>query len=148
LPITVAGFIAASFLVGRLAGRVAIHRVVIPGVIVGATGALAGLVLGLAGMDALWAVLAPMVVVGLGHGSTLSQTAAGAMAPYPEHAGAASALAGFFQYLGIMASTALTGLVFDGTALPILAVIAGFAGAAALVYLTNARAITRQMAAG
>jgi len=148
LPVTVAGFVGASFLAGRLAGRVAFHRVVIPGVLVGATGALAGLALGLAGVDALWAVLAPMVVVGLGHGTTLSQTAAGAMAPYPEHAGAASALAGFFQYLGIMASTALTGLVFDGTALPILALIAGFAVTAALVYLTNARAIARQMAAG
>jgi len=145
LPITVAGFVGASFLAGKLAGRVAFHRVVIPGVMLGATGALAGLALGLAGVDALWAVLAPMVLVGLGHGTTLSQTAAGAMAPYPEHAGAASALAGFFQYLGIMTSTALTGLVFDGTALPILALIAGFAGAAALVYLTNARAIARQM---
>lgn len=147
LPVTVGGFVAASFLAGRLAGRVAFHRVVIPGVMVGATGGLAGLALGLAGIDALWAVLAPMLVVGLGHGTTLSQTAAGAMAPYPEHAGAASALAGFFQYVGIMTSTALTGLVFDGTALPILALIAGFASAAALVYLTNARAIARQMAA-
>jgi DHA1 family bicyclomycin/chloramphenicol resistance-like MFS transporter len=68
------------------------------------------------------------------------------MAPYPEHAGAASALAGFCQYLGIMASVLLTGLVFDGTALPILVVIAGFAGASALIYLANARAIARGLA--
>jgi MFS transporter, DHA1 family, multidrug resistance protein len=147
LPITVGGFVAASFLAGRLAGRIGFHRVVVPGVLLGVTGALAGLVLALAGVNALWAVLAPMLVVGLGHGMTLSQTAAGAMAPYPEHAGAASALAGFCQYLGIMASVALTGLVFDGTARPILALIAGFAGLSALIYLSNVRAIARRLAA-
>jgi DHA1 family bicyclomycin/chloramphenicol resistance-like MFS transporter len=146
LPITVAGFVGASFLAGRLAGRVALHRLVVPGVLAGAVGGFLGLALALAGENALWAVLAPIVVVALGHGMTLSQTAAGAMAPYPEHAGAASALAGFFQYLGIMASVALTGLVFDGTVLPILALIAGFAGAATLVYLPNARVIAARMA--
>jgi DHA1 family bicyclomycin/chloramphenicol resistance-like MFS transporter len=146
LPLTVGGFIAASFLAGKLAGRLGFHRVVVPGVLLGLTGALIGLALALAGVSALWAVLAPMMVVGLGHGMTLSQTAAGAMAPYPEHAGAASALAGFCQYLGIMASVLLTGLVFDGTALPILVVIAGFAGASALIYLANARAIARGLA--
>jgi hypothetical protein len=40
-----------------------------------------------------------------------------------------------------MASVLLTGLVFDGTALPMLALITGFAGASALIYLTSVRGI-------
>jgi DHA1 family bicyclomycin/chloramphenicol resistance-like MFS transporter len=80
-----------------------------------------------------------MIGVAIGHGFTLASSAAGAMATYPQHAGAASALAGFFQYAGVMGSVALIGLVFDGTALPVLVVIGAFAVAAVLVFIPNLR---------
>ncbi len=146
LPITVAGFVAASFASGKLAGRVPLHRLIVPGLFVATGSALMGLALALAGLTGLWAVLIPIIGVAVGHGVTLSPSAAGAMALYPEHAGATSALAGFFQYLGIMGSVALTGLLFDGSALSVLAVIAGFAIAAILVFMTNLRAFSGQAA--
>lgn len=87
----------------------------------------------------LWAVLAPVTGVAIGRGFTLAASAAGAMATYPQHAGAASALAEFIQYVGVVGSVALIGLVFDGSALPVLLVIAGFAGLATLIFLPNLR---------
>ena len=90
LPITVAGFVAASFASGKLAGRIPLHRLIVPGLLVATGSALVGLALALTGLTGLWAVLIPVIGVAIGHGVTLSTSAAGAMAPYPEHAGAAT----------------------------------------------------------
>jgi DHA1 family bicyclomycin/chloramphenicol resistance-like MFS transporter len=139
LPITVAGFTVASFASGKLAGRFGLHRLIVPGLLLATGSAIVAVGLALAGYNALWAVLIPATGVSIGHGFTLSSSAAGAMAAYPQHAGAASALAGFFQYLGVMGSVALIGTVFDGSALPVLVVICGFAVAAALVFIPNVR---------
>lgn len=142
LPVTVLGFTLASFAGGKLAGRVALHRLIVPGLLLAATSALIAVVLALAGVDTLLAVLVPMIGVAIGHGFTLASSAAGAMARYPQHAGAASALAGFFQYAGVMGSVALIGLVFDGTALPVIMVIGAFAVTAAFVFISNLRAFS------
>jgi len=144
LPITLVGFIAASFASGRLAGRIPLHRLIVMGLLLAFVSALVGLLLALVGLNALWAIIIPIIGVGIGHGVTLSQCAGGAMAPYPQHAGAASALAGFFQYLGVMTSVALTGLLFDGSALPVIAVMAGLVVAATLVFMPNVRALAAQ----
>jgi len=143
LPVSVFGFVLASFLTGRYAGRVPYARMVGLGVCIGAAGGLGGLALVNFSEPGLWLLLAPITIVALGHGATLSQAAAGAMAPYPERAGAASALSGFVQYLGITGAVGLNGLLFDGTARPMMAIIAGFAVAAALLYLPLARAQTK-----
>ncbi len=140
LPVSVFGFVLASFLTGRFAGRVPYASMVGLGVCIGAAGGLAGLALAVMGEPSLWLLLAPITIVALGHGATLSQAAAGAMAPFPERAGAASALSGFVQYLGITGAVGLNGFLFDGTARPMMAIIAGFAVAAALLYLPLARA--------
>lgn len=142
LPVTVFGFVLASFLTGRFAGRVPYARMVGLGVCIGAAGGLAGLALSAIGAPGLWLLLVPITIVAIGHGATLSQAAAGAMAPFPGRAGAASALSGFVQYLGITGAVALNGLLFDGTARPMMAIIAGFAVAAALLYLPFARSFT------
>lgn len=144
LPVTVFGFVLASFLTGRFAGRVPYASMVAMGVCLGAAGGLAGLALSVFGEPSLWLLLAPITIVALGHGATLSQAAAGAMAPFPERAGAASALSGFTQYLGVTGAVGLNGLLFDGTARPMMAIIAGFAVAAALLYLPLARAHTSE----
>lgn len=141
LPVAVFGFVLASFLTGRFAGRVPYASMVAIGVCLGAAGGLAGLALSVFGEPSLGLLLVPITIVALGHGATLSQAAAGAMAPFPERAGAASALAGFMQYLGVTASVGLNGLLFDGTARPMMAIIAGFAVAAALLYLPFARSL-------
>ena len=135
LPVSVFGFVLASFLTGRFAGRVPYANMVAIGVSIGAAGGLAGLALVRLSEPSLWLLLAPITIIAMGHGATLSQAAAGAMAPYPERAGAASALSGFVQYLGITGAVGLNGLLFDGTARPMMAIIAGFAVAAALLYL-------------
>lgn len=145
LPVSVLGFVLASFLTGRFASRVPYANMVAIGVCIGAAGGLAGLALVVLGAPSLWLLLAPIAVVAMGHGATLSQAAAGTMAPYPERAGAASALSGFVQYLGITGAVGLNGLLFDGTARPMMAIVAGFAVAAALLYLPFRRS---QVSAG
>ncbi|MFC4271691.1 Bcr/CflA family efflux MFS transporter [Sneathiella chungangensis] len=60
-----------------------------------------------AGMNTLTAVVLPMVIYTLGMGVVLPQSQAGAMAPFPDKAGSASALMGFLMlgfaaFLGFM----------------------------------------------
>ena len=88
----------------------------------GAVFTLAGgtlvLVLALAGVQQAWAVLVPQWLFAFGHGIHQPCGQAGAVGPFPQAAGAASALAGF-----VLAATAFgvglwLGQALDGTVLP------------------------------
>jgi DHA1 family bicyclomycin/chloramphenicol resistance-like MFS transporter len=132
--ITILGFIAASLISGRLAPRLGSQRLLGIGCVIAATGGLAGLVVGWAGAASLALILAAIVVVATGHGITLPQSTAGAMAPFPHLAATASALFGFMNFVINASVTAANGLLFDGTARPMLYLIAGLTGAGLLLY--------------
>lgn len=127
----VGGFIAGAVFSGRMVTRLGLARILSVGVLVlaGAGLSMAGLVL--AGIETVWSVLAPMVVYMAGVGLVLPNALAGALGPFPEKAGAASALSGFSQ----MAVAALVGIgvgaAFDGTARP-MAVAIALSGCAAV----------------
>jgi DHA1 family bicyclomycin/chloramphenicol resistance-like MFS transporter len=81
-------------------------------------GGLAIVALALAGVHAAWALLLPQMLFTFGHGVHQPCGQAGAVGPFPQAAGAASALAGF-----VLAGTAFCiglwlGRALDGTLLP------------------------------
>ena len=95
----VLGYMAGSFLSGRLTQRLGIARMIVLGLAVGTGGGLLGLALTLAGADTVPAIVGPVALVMVGAGLVLPNAMAGAIAPFGEMAGTASALLGFAQML-------------------------------------------------
>ncbi len=77
-------------------------------------------------------ILVPLFAYVAALGFVFPNAAAGAMAPFAERAGSASALLGTLQYVLAAAASALVGAIHDHSALPMSAVIAG-CGVAALL---------------
>lgn len=127
----VIGYMSGAILSGRTVHRFGIERLLSIGVLVlaGSGLAMAGLVL--AGIETVWSVLIPMMVYMTGVGLVLPNALAGALGPFPEKAGAASALSGFSQ-MGIAALVGIAvGAAFDGTARP-MAIAIALSGCAAV----------------
>ena len=131
---TVAGFVAMSFLSARLAPRIGSYGLMRIGSAIAAAGGLAGAVLGYGTALTLMAVLAAMALMAIGHGFMLPQSMAASVAPFPQRAATASALFGFLQYGINSLVTMLNGLLFDGTAAPMLSIVACLTVAGALLY--------------
>jgi DHA1 family bicyclomycin/chloramphenicol resistance-like MFS transporter len=68
-------------------------------------------------------ILVPLFFVVSLRGLTFPNASAGAMAPFPEKAGSASALLGSVQFAIAAAASAAVGILHDGTAVPMAAVI-------------------------
>ncbi|PWC53401.1 multidrug effflux MFS transporter [Azospirillum sp. TSO22-1] len=134
----VLGYMAGTFLAGRVSQRLGVDRMVRLGTLVSLGGGLAGLALAVADVASVPAVVGPMFVFILGTGLTMPNAMAGAVGPYPTMAGLASALLGFVQ----MTVAALIGIgvghFHDGTALPMMAAVALVALGAAAAYRTLA----------
>lgn len=97
--VVVFGYMVGSFLSGRLTQRLGMARMIVLGLWVGNGGGLLGLALTLAGVDTVPAIVGPVALVMVGAGLVLPNAMAGAIAPYGEMAGTASALLGFIQML-------------------------------------------------
>ena len=80
-------------------------------------------VLGLAGVSSGpyggWAIMVPMVVFMLGHGVHQPCGQSGAVGPFPQAAGAASALNGFLMMVVAFAMGGWLGIHLDGTVFPL-----------------------------
>ena len=76
--------------------------------------------LALAGVHAWWAVLLPQVLFLFGHGQHQPCGQAGVVSPFPQSAGAASALAGLLLALVAFGVGRWLGLSLDGTARPLM----------------------------
>ena len=128
------GLIAASQVNGRLAQRVdprRVVRVVLP------VSAAAGLVLlgsTLTGIGGFPGLLAPLFVFVASLGFVLPNTTVLAMAPHGSVAGSASALMGTVQFLLGAVAGGLVGVLANGTAVPLGAVIAACGLAAVVAY--------------
>jgi DHA1 family bicyclomycin/chloramphenicol resistance-like MFS transporter len=131
---TVAGFVAMSLVSSRLAPRLGSYRLFGIGSAIATLGGLAGLALGLGASPALVALLAAITLMAMGHGFTLPQSMAASVAPFPTLAATASALFGFLQYGFNSIVVMLNGVFYDGSALPMLALVAGLTAAGALLY--------------
>lgn len=115
----VVGYMTGTFISGRFGRRVGGERLILIG---GALGALGG------GIMAFFAwtdqvtvltIVLPQMLAMVGVGFVFPNSQAGAIGPFPQMAGAASALVGFFQ-MGVASVVGLAiGHAFDGTARPL-----------------------------
>ncbi len=126
------GIIATNILNTRLVLRFGMNRMLIGGTTVAA---LAGVVLAWTAFTdwgGLWGLFVPLLVFVSVTGFIVANSIAGAMADFPEQAGAVSALVGALQYGTGIASSGLVGAFADGTPWPMGWVIA-IAGIGSLV---------------
>ena len=94
------GIMAGATLSSRLVARLPSHRIVLFGTALSAAASALMLAWVLASeAGGVWSVLVPMFVTAVGLGLTRPAAVAGALVPFPQIAGLASALLGFSQML-------------------------------------------------
>ena len=132
------GFMAGSFLAGRLAGRLPLTTILIAGRIVACAGLSFGLVLYVAGIGHVWALFGPCLFVGVSNGLTQPGANAGAISVRSTHTGSAAGLASAITVAGASIMAVLAGAVLteenvrSGLLLVMLASAAVALGAALL----------------
>ncbi|MFD0666469.1 multidrug effflux MFS transporter [Ramlibacter sp. MAHUQ-53] len=108
-------YIAGTFLCRRLLARLGLRRTVAIGGALALTGGTAIGVLALAGVQGLWAILGPFWLIALSHGINQPCGQSGSVAPFPQSAGAASALNGFLMTCAAFVTGGWIGAHLDGT---------------------------------
>jgi DHA1 family bicyclomycin/chloramphenicol resistance-like MFS transporter len=137
--VNAASFFALAQFTGWLAARFGLRRLVRGAVIVYATMMLALLAAFAAGIDSLY-VLAAFLFVGYGFlGLVIPTTAVLALEEYGDIAGTASALIGTIQFVTGAVIMLFVGSFLNGTALPMVAGIAGCAAVALVLAQTTLR---------
>ena len=112
-------YIAGTMLCRRLLVRFGLRRAVaMAAVLTVSGGTLMGL-LAMAGVRSSWAIMLPFYLFMLGHGVHQPCSQSGAVGPFPQAAGAASALNGFVMMLAAFAMGGWLGTHMDGTVFPL-----------------------------
>ncbi|MFA6264430.1 MAG: multidrug effflux MFS transporter [Pseudolabrys sp.] len=141
-----AGFLIGSNLSARIVGRFGIDVVIGVGAAFATVGGLTFLGSVAIGFSSSLTIVIPIAVYLIGLGMVLPQSVAGAMAPFPERAGAASSLFGFLQQASAAVCGALVGLFLGHTAWPVAGAVA-FMGVATLAVWIATRDIRKRNAA-
>jgi DHA1 family bicyclomycin/chloramphenicol resistance-like MFS transporter len=118
------GFIIASQVNVYAQRRWSADRVLFAALVFQAAAAVALLLTGWTGWGGLWGILVPLFFWISTMGFVNPNTTALAMAPFAANAGAASALLGVIQFVLAAISSALVGWLEDGTAHPMVSVMA------------------------
>ena len=132
---TVAGYLAGTLAAGRLTMRLGIARMVLAGNLIALAGGLAMMAPIAFGHLSVAAVILPMMVFLAGMGMVLPNSMAGAMAPFPEAAGAASALLGLMQMAAAATASILVGHLSHDTQGPLAVVVTGLAALSLVSFL-------------
>ena len=128
------GFVSGSLIGGRLTKKVGILGMMKAGVWLGLSAGVIGLGLALAEIATIPAVIAPVSLVFFACALVFPNATAGALGPFPDMAGTASSVASFIQ-MGMGAVVgAVVGMLFNGTTVPLFAVIVCTATAAVAVF--------------
>jgi DHA1 family bicyclomycin/chloramphenicol resistance-like MFS transporter len=135
----VMGYLAGAFAAGRLNARLGIERLVLLGAVISAGAGFVGASLAWLAEPSLWTIVVPMVWVMVGDGLVFPCAIAGAIAPYPEKAGVASAMLGFVQLVSAATYGTLVGLIHDHSARPMMTAVALATVLGLLVYLLVVR---------
>ncbi|KZD12807.1 multidrug effflux MFS transporter [Oceanibaculum pacificum] len=135
----VVGYAIGSFLANKLSGRVAMSRLVAIGACIVFAAGLAMLGLALAGLITAVTVIGPMMAMLIGMGLMIPSAMAGAIGPFPQIAGVASALMGFLQMGIAMLMSLLVGLLHGLHDSPMQIAFAFSASLVLLSYLTLVR---------
>ncbi len=133
------GYVSGAFLAGRLSTRLGIERLILVGALVSTAAGAVGAALAWAGMLNLWVVAVPMAFVMFGDGMIFPNAIAGALAPYPEKAGVASAMLGFLQLVTAALFGTAVGYFVDGTSRPMMTAVALIAAAGLAVFFLVVR---------
>ena len=135
----VAGYLVGTLICRSLVARRGLQHTVCAGAALQAAAGLTMALLVAAGVRVPASIVAPMFFYGIAHGMIQPAAQAGAMAPFPRSAGAATALSGFVM----MATAALvgfwTGASYDGTMVPLALTICAASIASALIAFTVVR---------
>jgi DHA1 family bicyclomycin/chloramphenicol resistance-like MFS transporter len=118
-----AGYMAGTFVASRLVMRIGLDRMMGIGVVMMALGGLAMVAVLLLGLAHVLWIAATMVVYLAGLGFTLPASMAGALTPFPDRAGTASSIMGFFQQAGAAVTAAGIGLYLGHSAWPVAVVV-------------------------
>lgn len=118
------GLIAASQVNARLIGRIGPDRLLARANAANALFGIALVITAWTGVGGFIGILVPLFGYMASLGFSFPNAAAGAMAPFPERAGSASALLGTVQFTIAAIAGAVVGAAHNGTALPMAAVIA------------------------
>lgn len=125
--VVVIGYFLGSVASAKLTMRIGYRRLVATGGMIAMIGGGLMLALVLAGLRGWWVIVGPQFVFLIGTGLIMPNAIAGALAPFADKAGAASALFGFIQQMTGAAMIALIGFAADGSERPMATGI--FAGA-------------------
>ncbi|WP_297111940.1 multidrug effflux MFS transporter [uncultured Devosia sp.] len=105
------GFMAGSFLAGRVAGRLPMTTILTAGRVLACAGLLLGLILYAAGIDHVLALFGPCLFVGVSNGLTQPSASAGAISVRQTHTGSAAGLASAITVAGASVMAAVAGAV-------------------------------------
>jgi DHA1 family bicyclomycin/chloramphenicol resistance-like MFS transporter len=100
-------------------------------------GGLAMAALAAAGVQTVWAILVPQLFFAFGHGTHQACGQTGAVAPFPQQAGAAAAMAGFVLSVVAFLVGQWIGLALDGTTRPLAYGIAAASVVTSLIAWTT-----------
>jgi DHA1 family bicyclomycin/chloramphenicol resistance-like MFS transporter len=124
--LVVLGYFAASVVSARVTIRVGYARLVKIGAVIAMIGGGLMVALVLAGFRGWWVIVGPHFLFMFGTGLIMPNAIAGALAPFRETAGAASAMFGFLQQATGAVMVALIGAFADGSERPMaLGIFAG-----------------------
>lgn len=118
------GIMVANLVNLRLVPQFGYDRMLLFGTIITATSAIVTAVIAYTGWGGLWGLVAPLFVFVSMSGFVVANSITGAMADFPERAGAVSALVGALQYGFGMVGSGLVGVFADGTPWPMGWVVA------------------------
>lgn len=129
-----AGFMAGAAVAGRLGTRLGPHKLIISGSAIAIVAAAMIVLLGYMQIRTGLAVALPALFWMFGHGLHYPQSMAAAVAPFPQNAGAASSLIGFYQTTAGAIAAVTIGALHDGSAIPFGGLMLGLSVAALLAY--------------
>lgn len=118
------GIMVASTLNSRLVLRFGYDRMLLIGTIIAAVSATMTALTIHTGLGGFWGLVASLFVFVSMTGLVVANSITGALADFPEHAGAVSALVGAFQYGSGIIGSGLVGVFADGTPGPMGWIIA------------------------
>jgi DHA1 family bicyclomycin/chloramphenicol resistance-like MFS transporter len=119
-------YVLGTFLCRRLLVRLGLLGAVRIGGVLSLAGGSAMAALSLAGVHTIWAILLPQWVFALGHGIHQPCGQAGAVGPFPEKAGTAASLSGFYMMVVAFIVGLTLGRTMNGTVYPMTLAIGAF----------------------
>ena len=135
----VAGYLIGTLICRWLVARAGLQQTVMAGAALQAAAGLAMALLVAAGGHVPASIVAPMFFYGIAHGMIQPPAQAGAMAPFPHSAGAATALMGFVMMVTASLVGVWIGASYDGTLVPLALTICAASLASALIAFTVVR---------